>query len=62
MAHTTEDQFNVQWDVLRSSDNPPALLDPLSDIMNSTTINDDILSNGNGNEPAVLSSQSVSLI
>lgn len=44
MAHTTEDQFNVQWDVLQSSDN--ALVDPLSDIMSN-------------NEPAVLNSQSV---
>ncbi|KAG2197950.1 hypothetical protein INT47_002977 [Mucor saturninus] len=29
MAHSTEDQFNVQWDVLQASDN--ALLDPLND-------------------------------
>jgi transposase len=55
MAHTTENQFNVQWDVLQNStsdNNSAALLDPLSDIMNND--------NFQSNEPAVLSSQSVS--
>lgn len=42
---TTEDQFNVQWDVLSDSHHGP-LLDPLSEF--------------DHNEPAILSSQSVS--
>lgn len=46
MQHTTEDQFNVQWDVLSDSHHGP-LLDPLSDF--------------DSNEPAILSSQSVSV-
>jgi hypothetical protein len=50
MAHTTDSQFNVQWDVLQNSDN--ALLDPLSDIMN----------NSDNNEPAVLPSRSVNVL
>lgn len=44
MAHSTDNQFNVQWDVLQASDN--ALLDPLNDVTNI-------------NEPAVLSSLNV---
>lgn len=50
MAHSTDDQFNVQWDVLQSPDatHAIAVLDPLSD-----------LNNNNNSEPAVLTSQSV---
>lgn len=48
MQHTTEDQFNVQWDVLSDSHHNGPLLDPLSEF--------------DHNEPAVLPSQSVSKI
>lgn len=44
MENTTENQFNVQWDVLQG--NNAAEIDPLSDILND-------------NEPAILTSQSV---
>jgi hypothetical protein len=49
MAHSTDDQFNVQWDILQGLDDNAALLDPLSDL------------NNNNNEPAVLTSQSVTI-
>lgn len=45
MENTTENQFNVQWDVLQGN-NSSAEIDPLSDILND-------------NEPAILTSQSV---
>jgi hypothetical protein len=48
MQHTTEDQFNVQWDVLSDSHHNAPLLDPLSEF--------------DHNEPAILPSQSVSKI
>lgn len=48
MQHTTEDQFNVQWDVLSDSHHNVPLLDPLSEF--------------DHNEPAILPSQSVSKI
>lgn len=36
MAHSTENQFNVQWDVLQATDT--ALLDPLNDISQESAI------------------------
>lgn len=48
MQHTTEDQFNVQWDVLSDSHHNAPLLDSLSEF--------------DHNEPAILPSQSVSKI
>jgi hypothetical protein len=52
MTHSTDDQFNVQWDVLQGPDTATALLDPLSDLNN----------NNNNSEPAVLNPQSVNYL
>lgn len=36
MAHSTDTQFNVLWDVLQTTDND--LLDPLNDVINEPAV------------------------